>query len=370
MGSFRIADAQGIAQDVPDRADVTREKIIMTRDRHAVGPLTPRGRFSRGPLGRREFLELGAGVFVAAALPLALNRHVRVVRRTLPLMGTIAEVQVAHRDVRTAEAAIDAAYGVLRDVEAAMTRFRADSDIGRVNLGAFRDGVQVAPAVAGVITAGLAWASLSDGRFDPAVGAASDLWDVLNRHEPPGTEKVRALAARGFWKKVDVSVFGGVPAVRFEDPDVSLDLGAIAKGYSIDRAVDALRARGIEQAIVTIGGDLYALGHAPDGAPWRVGIRDPHDERKLAATLDVADRAVATSGDYERFFRWRGVRFHHLMDPATAAPRRTPFHSVTVLANRAMDADAASTTVFGLPRDAGLAIVRRRLADVDVIPLT
>lgn len=329
-----------------------------------------RDAFLHDPPDRREFLTIGAGVFVALALPVALTRRVALVRRTVPLMGTIAEVQVAHGDERLAERAIDAAIDELAGVERLMTRFSEASDIGRANLGAARDGVRVSPATASVIEAALRWSSASDGRFDPALGSASELWDVLRRHEPPDAAQVRRLAARGFWRKVDVDTRGGTPAVRFEDRDVHLDLGAIAKGYAIDRAVDALRARGITRAIVTVGGDLYAVGGSPDGGPWTVGIRDPHDLRALARTLEVSDRAVATSGDYERFFRWRGMRFHHLMDPATAAPRRTGVHSVTVLAARAMDADAASTTAFGLPRDAALGLVRRLLPDADVIPLT
>lgn len=329
-----------------------------------------RDSFPRRAPDRREFLGIGTGVFVVLTVPLALRHRIAMVKRTMPLMGTIAEIQVAHRDGRLAEDAIDAAYAELFRVEGLMTRFRGDSDVGRANLGGARDGVRISPATATVIAAALRWSSASDGRFDPAVGGVSELWDVLNRHEPPDAGRVHQLAARGFWRKVDLGTHAGAPAVRFEDPDLHLDLGAIAKGYGIDRAVDALRARGIAHAIVTVGGDLYALGEAPGGGAWKVGIRDPHDLRSLAATLDVADRAVATSGDYERFFRWRGVRFHHLMDPDTAAPRRTPVHSVTVLASRAMDADAAATTVFGLPRDAALQLARRLIPGADVIPLT
>ena len=288
----------------------------------------------------------------------------------MPLMGTIAEIQVAHADELFAEDAIDGAIAELRWVEQSMTRFRADSDIGRANIGAARDGVRVRAETAFVIAAALGAASASDGRFDPAVGEVSELWDVLNRHEPPPERDVRRLAARGFWKKVDVDSQGGAPAVRFEDRDLHLDLGAIAKGYAIDRAADALRVRGVRHAIVTVGGDLYALGGSPDGEPWTVGIRSPHDREALAGTLRVSDRAVATSGDYERFFRWRGMRFHHLMDPATAAPRLTPFHSATVLASKCIDADAASTSVFGLPHDAALTIARRLDDSAEVIPLT
>lgn len=318
---------------------------------------------------RREFLTLGSGIFVALSLPLSLRRRITVARRSFPLMGTIAEVQVAHADEHVAQHSIDAAIDALLRVERVMTRFHADSDIGRANLGAARDAVAITPATATVIAAALRWSSVSDGRFDPALGSASELWDVLNRHEPPPNGKVHRLASRGFWRKVDVGQYRGAPAVRFEDPDVHLDLGGIAKGYGIDRAVAALRDRRIEHAIVTVGGDLYALGSSPDGGPWRVGIRSPHDRNALAATLEVSDRAVTTSGDYERFFRWRGHTYHHLIDPDTGAPRITPLHSATVLGADCMNADAAATAAFGLPHERAVAIVRRVIERAEVIPL-
>jgi thiamine biosynthesis lipoprotein len=325
--------------------------------------------FDSGHPDRRKFLTVGMGMFVALSLPVALRRRTPIVRRRIPLMGTIAEIQVAHPDERFAENAIDSAIRELQWVERTMTRFDASSDIGRANILAGRDGVLVSPQTGFVIAAALRAASISDGRFDPAVGAVSELWDVLNRHEPPPADRVTRLASRGFWRKVDLSIQNGTSCVRFNDPDLHLDLGAIAKGYGIDRATGELRNRGIKHAIVTVGGDLYALGNSPDGEPWTVGIRSPHDHDALAATLEVSDRAVATSGDYERFFKWHGMRFHHLMDPTTAAPRRTLLHSATVLASRCIDADAGSTSVFGLPADAALAVARRLDSSAQVIPL-
>jgi len=324
----------------------------------------------RRPPTRREFLTIGTGMFVALSLPLAVRRRMPLVKRSYPLMGTIAEVQVAHADERRAEAAIDAALAELLWVDRTMTRFRPDSDIGRVNLGAGREGVEVSAETALVIEAALHWSSVSEGTFDPALGSASDLWDVLNRHQPPPAGAVGRLASRGLWRKVDIARRGAGAVVRFEDRDVQLDLGGIAKGYGIDRAVAALRRTGIAHAIVTVGGDLYALGRAPDGAPWQVGIRDPHNLDRLAGQLDVADRAVTTSGDYERFFTWRGVRYHHLIDPRTAAPRRTAMHSVTVQGDNCLNADAAATAVFGMATEAARRVARRVLGDADVIPLT
>jgi thiamine biosynthesis lipoprotein len=318
---------------------------------------------------RREFLTVGTGVFVALSMPWSLRRRLPLVKRSYPLMGTIAEVQVAHADERLAEDAIDAALAELQWVERTMTRFRADSDIGRANLGAARDGVVVSDETAKVIAAALQWSSVSDGNFDPALGSASELWDVLNRREPPPAGQVQRLASRGFWRKVDIARSGQKAMVRFDDPDLHLDLGGIAKGYGIDRAVQALRRKGIAHGIVTVGGDLYALGNAPDGAPWQVGIRDPHDLDRLAGRLAVSDRAVGTSGDYERFFNWHGTRYHHLIDPRTAAPRRTVVHSVTVQGDNCMNTDAAATAVFGMAPDTAQRTARRVLADAEVIPL-
>jgi thiamine biosynthesis lipoprotein len=151
------------------------------------------------------------------------------------------------------------------------------------------------------------------------------------------------------------------------DPDIHLDLGGIAKGYAVDRAVDALRAWGITDAMVNVGGDLYALGSAPGGDPWRVGIQDPADASAIIGMLDVRDRAVATSGDYEQFFRYRGVRYHHLMDPATAAPRQSPAHSVTIEAASCMDADAAATAVFGMSDAQARGVLQARARDARVV---
>jgi thiamine biosynthesis lipoprotein len=321
------------------------------------------------PFGRREFLALGTGAFALGALPLALRRHVSVARRTLPVMGTIAEITVVDRSEARAQEAVEAVIAELRFVDALMTRFRDDSDIGRANRLAGHEGVTIGRETAEVIEAALRWASSSEGRFDPAIGAASELWDVTNRREPPPAAAVQRLAGRSFWRHVDIERRSGVGTVRYGVADLHLDLGGIGKGCSLDRSVRALRARGIEHAIVNLGGDLYALGESPEGGPWRVGIRSPDDLGSVARTLEVSDRAVATSGDYERFFRYGGERFHHLIDPQTAAPRRTSVRSVTVLADRCIDAEPCAVSVFGLPQAQAEAFARKHLRGAEVITL-
>lgn len=310
-------------------------------------------------IDRRHFLVLGAGAFVVAAVPLA-GRRERLVRRTVPVMGTVADIAIPHGDATAAHRAIDAAFAELRRVDRVMTRFDAASDVGRANAHAAREAVPVTSETATVLREALAWAEASDGTFDPAIGRAIRLWDVNHRTTPPGTGEVRRLAGRRLYRGLDLDHWRGTAAVRFADPDVQLDLGGIAKGHGIDRAVDALRRHGIARAIVTVGGDLYALGEAERGSGWRVGIRSPADPSRVVETLEVADAAVATSGDYFQYFVHAGRRYHHLLDPRSGEPRRTPVRSVTILASSCMAADAAATTVYGMAGgDPGRVLARR-----------
>lgn len=308
--------------------------------------ITPDG--IRHEIGRREFVGLAVGAFVVAAIPLARRRPPAIVRRSVPVMGTIAQFAVVHRDPRLAHAAMDAAAAELQWVERVMTRFTDTSDVGRANLRATRDAVAVTAETALVTAEGLRWASALDGRYDPAAGALVRLWDVAHRHEPPPADRVAELAGRRFHRAVEVGTRAGVPVLRYHDAGARLDLGSVAKGYGVDRAVAALRRHGVEQAVVVAGGDLYAMGHAPDGEPWTIGIQSPTDERAIVDTLRIADRAVATSGTYRQFFRHGGRTYHHIMDPATAQPRATAARSLTIVADSVMQADAATTALFGM----------------------
>jgi thiamine biosynthesis lipoprotein len=317
-------------------------------------------------VGRREFVGFAIGAFVVAAVPLARRRPPGLVRRTVPVMGTLAQFAVVHRDPRAAYAAIDAAVEELRWVERTMTRFTATSDIGRANRFAAHDAVAIAPETALVIAQGLAWADALDGRYDPAAGAVVELWNVKARHEPPAARAVAGLAGRRFHRTVELDRRGAVPVVRYHDTDARLDLGSVAKGYGVDRAVAALRAHGIVHAVVAAGGDVYALGHAPDGEPWTVGIQDPGDPTGIAGTLRLADRAVATSGTYRQFFRHRGRTYHHLMDPAAAAPRETGMQSLSIIADSVMQGDVATTALFGMPDRDITQVLGRRLPGAEL----
>jgi thiamine biosynthesis lipoprotein len=314
---------------------------------------------------RREALALGIGALVVAAVPFAVSRRRRIVRRRIPVMGTVAEVAVVAADEAPAQAAIDAAFAELRRIEALMTAHDDASDVGRANLAA--DGVSVSPETALVVEEALRWSEATDGAFDPCIGGAVRLWDVQHRSEPPADALVGRFASRGLWRKLDVASFRGLPALRLHDDDARLDLGGIAKGWAVDRAAQALRDRGFRDGLVNVGGDLVAMGESASGGPWRVGVQSPDDPDVCVATIDASDTAIATSGDYVRFFQWHGRRYHHLIDPGTGAPRLTPVHSLTIEAPTCFAADAAATAVYGAPSDVAARVLGVRAPGARVV---
>jgi FAD:protein FMN transferase len=309
-------------------------------------------------LSRRQVILLGAGAFAVALVPAALRlRRRRLIQRSIPVMGTIAEISVVHRDPGAAERAIDLALAELRWVDRTMTRYAVGSDVGRANRLAGADAVAVSAATALVVREALEWAAATGGRYDPALARVSELWDVTRRTAPPAGSRWRRYAGRRLYRFLDVDP--GRPRLRFDDPDVGIDLGGIAKGYAVDRAVEALRQAGMTDAVVDAGGDLYAMGRSADGDRWRVGIRSPADPGMIQGTEELEDAAIATSGDYFQGFDYHGRRYGHIMDAATAAPRVSRLHSVSVLADRCLTADAGATAAFGLAPEAADRLVRQ-----------
>ncbi len=324
---------------------------------------------SRPQPDRREFLTVGVGLLFVATVPvLGRLRGSGLIRRTAPVMGTTAEIVVAHHDRAQGLHAIDRALAELQWVERTMTRFRSDSDVGRANAFASTDPVAIDAATTSVLMEARLWAERTAGRFDPCLGRVSALWNVGERTEPLPPVRYQRFCGAGLYRDLEVeeTTEGGI--VHFASKDVGLDLGGIAKGFGVDRAVAALREHGVRDALVSVGGDLYAMGHRPDGEPWRVGVRHPDDPNSIAVTLDASDQAIATSGDYEQYFDHGGRRYHHILDSATAEPVDGPWRSLTMGAWSCMTADAAATALFGVGPTQLSAEVRGLLgAGVDVL---
>lgn len=299
-------------------------------------------------LDRRAFLGLGAGLLGVALTPSWLRGRESLVRSTVPVMGTIGELGIAGREGAGTRAILAAAGAELRRVESLMTRFTPDSDVGRFNSAAVGTRVPVSPETAQVVRRARDWAVWTDGAFDPTLERLTRIWDPGSTQTPPDAATRREAAADvGGWAALEIHS-DGTDAWILRAPGTALDLGGIAKGWGIDRAADLLVALGVESALVNVGGDLVAIGEAPGGRPWTVGVRDPGDPSGTVRTLELRDGAMATSGDYLRAFDFDGVRYSHILDPSTGAPRRGSLRTVTVVSRDAVMADAAATAAFTL----------------------
>ncbi|HEB59360.1 MAG TPA: FAD:protein FMN transferase [Gammaproteobacteria bacterium] len=267
------------------------------------------------------------------------------------IMGTRVAVELWHEDPAAARAAMDAVLTEMRRIDAAMSPLRTDSELARLNREAARHPVEVSAELYDLIARAQRFSRLSDGAFDITFASVGHLYDFRRGIAPDAAQIAAALPGIDYHQVI----LEDGHRIRFARPEVVVDLGGIAKGHAVDRAIALLQARGIREALVSAGGDSRILGDH-HGRPWTIGIRDPYREKGSAVVLPLSNTALSTSGDYERFFMRDGVRFHHILSPRTGRPVHGT-RSVTILGPDATTTDALSTTVFVLGAEAGLALI-------------
>lgn len=238
--------------------------------------------------------------------------------------------------------------GLHRRLDAFTDRWRASGNgaLGQINAALDRgERPHVAAGMLPAMRRAQALSKASGGRFQPALGRLIRLWGFDREERPPGPPPAPAAIARLVDSHPDIADLDFThDEIRGAGPAVQLDFGAFAKGLAVDRAIAWLRSQGVTNAIVNAGGDLRAIGRHGERA-WRIGIRHPRQSGYLASLEVEGDESVFTSGDYERYFDYRGRRYHHILDPATGYPSRG-FTSVTVIADSGARGDAAATALM------------------------
>lgn len=265
--------------------------------------------------------------------------------------------QMAHGDA--ASAALTAAEAEMFRLVRLLNFYSDDSDIGQLNLAAGNRDVTLGAETFGLLTQAKTLAGATGGAFDPTVGPLVRLWRTArsNGSLPPPAELARAARLVDYR---DIGLDAARQVAGLRRPGQAIDLGGIAKGYVADRMADVHRAAGVTSGLINAGGDVATVGGRPDGGPWRIGLQHPRKARgQWFAVVPASGQAVVTSGDYERFHEVQGVRYHHLVDAQTGYPAASGLMSVTVMAERAADADAFATAVFVLGADAGVELIRR-----------
>jgi thiamine biosynthesis lipoprotein len=262
-----------------------------------------------------------------------------------------------------AKAAFDEVFDEFARLETLMSTWTPESDVSRINRAAGAEAVPASAEVREVLATARQISEWTGGKFDVTFGALSGLWKFDHDQDNviPDMNVVRGRLPLIDYRAIRVNDAAGT--VFLSRKGMSIHLGGIGKGYALDRAAGILRRRGVRDFMVQNGGDIYVSG-MKDGRPWRLGIQDPRGPgNRSFAELDLSDGTFSTSGDYERAFLKDGRRYHHILDPSTGEPARGT-RSVTIVANRAVLADALSTGVFLLGPDAGMTLIER-LPDVD-----
>lgn len=277
---------------------------------------------------------------------------------TQAIMGTEVSVTVWHQDAKAGETAIAAVMADMRRIDATYSPYKESSELAHVNAVASKQAVALSPEFSRLVERALHYSEISGGAFDITFASLGWFYDYRGKKKPAAEQYKTLLPA------INYRFLNFDPKRRtlaFTHPNVRIDLGGIAKGYAVDRAIEILRKHGISHASVSAGGDSRLLGDRR-GRPWLIGIKNPRqqgpDDRTVVLTMPLNDVAVSTSGDYERYFvdETTGEWVHHILNPKTGKSAHGVI-SVTILGPRGLDTDALSTTVFVLGIEEGLALL-------------
>lgn len=286
------------------------------------------------------------------------------------LMGTHFSINLWLEPERTAAeagVAIQAAFDEIARIEHITSEWMSDSEVTRFNDAAGGEAMRLSPELFAVLLRSREISERTGGTLDVTFYGVGQLWHFEPGSKPPPDADVQAKRALVDWRGLELD-----PATRsgrLSKPGMKVGLGAIAKGYAVDRASALLVGRGFANHVVEGGGDTYAAG-TKGGKPWMVGVQNPTDKGVVGA-LPSSDISVVTSGDYERFFEYGGKRYAHILDPKTGYPLEhdKSFASITVVAANAMDADAYATAVAVMGPAKGMAFVEQE-PDIEAILIT
>ncbi|MHC4755661.1 MAG: FAD:protein FMN transferase [Planctomycetota bacterium] len=277
------------------------------------------------------------------------------------VMGTLARVVAIAADEKTARQSIRAAFEQLELVDDLMSTYKADSQISILNREAYERAVEINEPLFEVLQKSIFYSQKTNGAFDITVGPVIDLYKKSQRDQVvPTAEEIAEASIKVGYEKLQLDE--QARTVKFTVEGMRLDLGGIAKGYAIDKAVEAMQDSGVEGGMVDVGGDIRCFGAGPrDNGYWKIGLQNPKDTSQLMGgeivlKLKLTDSAVTTSGDYRRFTMIGDKKISHIIDRNTASGVKG-LSSVTIIAEMAVDADALATAVSVMGPEKGIDLI-------------
>lgn len=303
------------------------------------------------------------GLLVAALMLAGCNAQTSAEEssqsREVYAMDTVMTLEACGQN---ADAALDEAVAEIERLDALWSIASSDGEIARLNA---EKQITASADTLALLTRAKEISAATDGLFSTTIAPLMEAWGFTSGdYRVPDEAELSALLAHVDDEEIAISDSTvTIPA------DAKVDLGGIAKGFTSARVMEIFRENGVENGILSLGGNVQALGTKPDGSLWRVGLQDPADERALFATLELADKAVITSGAYERNFEQNGIVYHHIIDPRTGYPAESGLSSVTIVSDDGTLADGLSTALFIMGKEAAVEFWRSHRDDFDMVLL-
>lgn len=285
--------------------------------------------------------------------------------KTNYIMGTVMNISIYDK---VDEKIFEDSFDIIRNIENKMSLNIADSEVNNLNNKGFNDFVEVSDQTLFVLEKSMEYSKLSNGYFDVTIGPLVELWGIgSDRARIPNSNEIKDSISKIDYQNVEID--GN--KVKLNKDNMVIDLGGIAKGYATDEVANFLKSKGVNRAIIDLGGNIYALGSKEKNIPWTVGIQDPFNEKRgnFVGVVKAIDKSVVTSGVYERYLEQDGKKYHHILDPFTGYPVDNDLMSVTIISDNSIDGDALSTAVFALGTQKGYELVKS-LEGIEAIFIT
>nr|WP_319569606.1 FAD:protein FMN transferase [uncultured Draconibacterium sp.] len=273
-------------------------------------------------------------------------------KRTLKLMGSRFDITVVANNELEGNGYIDMAVAEIQRIEKLISSWDANSETSAINKNAGIQAVKVSPELFALIERAIRISELTDGAFDISYASMDRIWHFDgSMTKMPSEETIAASVAKVGYKNIVLDKAASTVFLKKEG--MKIGFGAIGKGYAADKAKALLMSKGVSAGIINASGDMNTWGKQPDGSYWKVAITNPMNKNKAFALLPIKNGAVVTSGDYEKYVKFNGIRYTHIIDPRTGYPAHGII-SATVFAPKAELADALATSVFVMGIDVGL----------------
>ena len=300
--------------------------------------------------------------FVVAFINSCSHGKQRIFKETRTSFYTIVSITVVSDSKDQAKKAIDASFDQLDRLATILNFYSSTSEISMINRMAGEKPIKVSSDTINILKKAVRISEITDGAFDVTVGPLVKLWDIQHR-VIPSKEQIEEKQRLVGYKNIIIDKNNSTVFIKLKGAQI--DLGGIIKGYAVDKIVQVFHRNGIKSGVISVGGEIRALGKKPDGTLWTIGIQNPRQkgtDDKVIATVELSDKAFSTSGDYMKYFVKDGVRYHHLLDPKTGYPSKQ-CGSTTIIANDNTTTDGFSK-LFILGPAKGLAVAKEEGFDV------